>query len=367
MSSRRFLSAAFLRIISTAIACNGSAEARTRTDVEDAAAAVSVVVRPAAAVTRASTIAVSGSIEARATADIAFQVAGRVMGVGVDEGDRVRAGSLVAYLDPTDYALALEQAKLTYVRAADEAQRARVLRAADGIAPNDFDKLINAEAQAEVSAALANKRLRDTRLVSPFSGVVARRNADPGETVPAGAPVFSIVDLDVVHVRVAVPEADVGAISTGASAAITVPSLGDSAFAGKVRLVGVAADPVARTFAVEIAVPNADHRLKAGMVAEASITTPQSIRRLTVPGAAVVRDAEGATQLFIYAANEKRVHARRVTVGTIVGTEVEITSGLEPGELVVVGGQQRLREGMAARPANESIVISARGSSPGSR
>jgi len=366
MPSRRLLSAAFLPIISTALACHGSAEARTRTDADDAAA-VAIVVRPAAAATRAATIAASGSIDARATADIAFQVAGRVMAVGVDEGERVRAGTLVAYLDPTDYALAYEQAKLAYVRAADEARRARVLRSSDGIAPNDFDKLINAEAQAEVSAAMANKRLHDTRLVSPLSGVVARRNADPGETVPAGAPVFTIVDLDVVHVRVAVPESDVGAITIGALASITVPSLGESAFAGTVRLVGVAADPVARTFAVEIAVPNPAHRLKAGMVAEASITIPDSITRLTVPGAAIVRDPEGATQLFIYTADEKRVHARRVTVGNIVGTEVEITSGLEVGELVVVGGQQRLREGMAARPANEPIVISARGDAPGSR
>ena len=363
MLSRRLPPAALL--IPITLACH-NAEARARTDVDDADA-VSVVVRPAAAITRAATIAASGSIEARATADIAFQVAGRVMAVGVDEGDRVRAGTLVAYLDPTDYALAFEQAKLAYARAADEARRARVLRSTDGIAPNDFDKLINAEAQAEVSAAMANKRLHDTRLVSPLSGVVARRNADAGETVPAGAPVFTIVDLDVVHVRVAVPESDVGAITTGTPASITVPSLGDSAFTGKVRLVGVAADPVARTFAVEIAVPNPGHRLKAGMVAEASITTPASVERLTVPGAAIVRDAEGATQLFIYAGNEKRVHTRRVTVGTIVGTEVEITNGLEPGELVVVGGQQRLREGMAARPANEPIVISARGDAPGSR
>lgn len=365
MLSRRFLHAALVPLVSTAIACHGSAEASERTDAADPA--VSIVVRPAASITRPSTVTASGSIDARASADIAFQVPGRVMAVAVDEGDRVRAGTLVAYLDPTDYALAFEQAKLAYTRAADEGRRARVLRSADGIAPNDFDKLINAEAQSEVSAAMANKRLHDTRLVSPLSGVVARRNADPGETVPAGAPVFSIVDLDVVHVRVAVPEADVGAISTGATASITVPSLGDSAFAGKVRLVGVAADPVARTFAVEIAVPNPGHRLKAGMVAEASITTPTSVTRLTVPGAAIVRDAEGATQLFIFDSTEKRVHTRRITVGTIVGTEVEITSGLQPGELVVVGGQQRLREGMSARPSNEPIVISARGETPGSR
>jgi multidrug efflux pump subunit AcrA (membrane-fusion protein) len=80
-----------------------------------------------------------------------------------------------------------------------------------------------------------------------------------------------------------------------------------------------------------------------------------------VPASAVVRDAEGATQVFIYTSDDRRVHARRITPGVVVGGEVEITSGLGRGELVVVGGQHQLREGMTAR----LVAANARGSVPG--
>jgi membrane fusion protein, multidrug efflux system len=354
MLPRSYVAALAPLICSTLAACFHDAAAKERTDPVDDGPAV--IVSAATPVTHRSTVSVSGVVAARATADIAFQVPGKLMAVRVDEGDRVRQGEVLASLDVTDYALALDQARLTHDRAVDEARRARVLNASDGIAPNDLDKVVNAEAQAGVTVALARKRLRDTQLASPLSGIVARRNADPGETVPAGAQIFSIVDLDVVHVRVAVPESNVGAISVGATARVTIPSLGDTVFSGRVRLVGVAADPVTRTFAVEIAVPNPTLRLRAGMVAEASITAPGSTTILTVPGAAIVRDAEGATQLFIYEGDEHRVRARRVSVGALIGNEIEITKGLIPGDLVVVGGQHRVRDGMSARAARQGAA-----------
>lgn len=317
---------------------------------------VAIVVRAAAPITRRAMVAASGTVEPRATSDVAFEVPGKLATVAVDEGDQVAAGALLAALDPTDYSLAFEQARLTATRASDEARRARILAAANAMAPNDLEKAMNAEAQANVASTMAGKKLRDTRLVSPLSGIVARRSANRGETVPAGAALFTIVDLDTVRARVAVPESDVGVITTGAVATLTVPSLGDTTVAGHVRLVGVAADKVTRTFAVEISVPNTGHRLKAGMIVEASIETPNTATRLTVPASAIVHDAEGATQLFIYASTEQRVHARRITPGAFVGSEVEITSGLAEGELVVIGGQQQLREGVSARPVSTSHV-----------
>jgi len=315
---------------------------------------VAIVVRAATPVTRRAVVAASGTVEPRATSDVAFEVPGKLVTVAVDEGDQVATGQLLAALDRTDYSLAFEQAQLTAQRASDEARRARMLAAANAMAPNDLEKAMNAEAQANIASAMAEKRLRHTRLVSPLGGIVARRGANRGEIVPAGAALFTIVDIDTVRARVAVPESDVGAITAGAVATLTVPSLGDTTFAGRVRLVGVAADKVTRTFAVEISVPNVGHRLKAGMVVEASIETPNNAARLTVPTSAIVHDAEGATQVFIYASSEQRVHARRITPGGFAGSEVEIMTGLTNGELVVIGGQQHLRDGMPARPVSPS-------------
>jgi membrane fusion protein (multidrug efflux system) len=353
MHSRHILSAALLPISISLTACIGDAKAAEHRNTE---APKSIVVRPATLVNTDATVAASGTIDARASADIAFQVTGKVVGIGAEEGQSVSAGQFLAQLDKTDYRLSYEQAELAHSRSADEARRARVLRDANAIAPNDFEKIDNAERQAAVSGAMAEKRLNDTRLSAPLSGIIARRDIEMGETVSAGRPVFTIVDLDVVHVRVSVPEADVGSIKPGNTATITVPSLGSDTFTGRVRLVGVAADPSSRTYAVEVAVNNPSHRLKAGMIAEASIKTGKTLPQLTIPAGAIVRDVEGASRVFVFSTADQRVHARRVTVGGISGTDVAIADGLSAGDLIVVGGQRQLREGMPAKPSNEAGV-----------
>lgn len=321
--------------------------------------AVPVIVRPAAPVERPTTIAASGTVGPRASIDLTFQVPGMVMAVGVEEGERVAAGELVAVIDPTEYALAFEQAKVAYLTASGEAQKARVMRAADGSAPNEFDQVVAAEAMTKIVAARAEKRLYDTQLASPLAGVVARRNAKPGEIVTAGMPAFTIVDLDVVHVRVGVSEADIENVHMGAAASITVPALDSARFAGKVRLVGVAADPATGKYAVEIAVPNPEHHLKVGMSANATISTTATATSVTVPRVALSQGSKGEPQVFVYSEAEHRVHVRGVALGSHRGSEVDVASGLSAGEMIVVGSRVKLSDGMVVTMANQPIVITA--------
>jgi multidrug efflux pump subunit AcrA (membrane-fusion protein) len=93
------------------------------------------------------------------------------------------------------------------------------------------------------------------------------------------------------------------------------------------------------------------------MIAEASIKTGKVVPQLTIPAAAIVRDVEGASRVFVYSNTDQRVHARRVTVGGISGTDVAIIDGITAGELIVVGGQRQLREGMSAKPTNDPIGV----------
>ena len=90
-------------------------------------------------------------------------------------------------------------------------------------------------------------------------------------------------------------------------------------------MIGVSADPTSRTYPVKLTVPNPGRVLLPGMIAEARIQGNRMTRALTVPGEAVVRDAEGATQVFVYFPAERRVYSRRVTVGSPIDREVEIT------------------------------------------
>lgn len=358
---------------------------------------IPVRVRKPDVVQRPVLVAASGTVEAVRTADIGFQVPGLVTQVWVEEGQAVRKGQVLAQIDATDYGFGLqasegqaavaqanldkaqagtraeemEQARAAYEKAEDEYHRYRQLYERKSMAPVDFSKVEAlyraAKAQyemakngarpedrdaagASVSQALAQvaasrKRVADTRLVSPIDGILARRAIDPGENVSAGLPVFSIVDLRTVHVRVGIPEADIGRIHTGQHARITVPALDGREFPGRVELVGVAADPNSRTFTAKISVPNPDLRLKAGMIAEASIEGSGKIHAFVLPGEAVVHDPQGASLVYVYYPDHKRVHARRVEAGAVRDRGVEISTGLSGDELVVVAGQHQVREG----------------------
>jgi len=360
-------------------------------------AGVPVQVRTPAVVERTESVSASGSVEGSETADVAFQVGGRVARVLVEEGQHVSKGQLLAEIEPTDYRNAfnaaaaqkeaavaveqradagvrrqeLEQARIEFERAEDEYKRMKFLVERKSLPPNDFQKIeaaykaakerydmaqegtrkedrAAATAQARAADAQAseeNKRLSDTRLLAPISGNIGMRRVDPGQTVAPGTPVFSIVELNPVKVRVAVPEAEIGKVLQGAAAEVSAPSLDGRRFAGKVAIIGVAAEPASRTYTVKILVPNPGPVLLAGMVAEARIFGPAKIHALTIPAEAVVPDPQGAPNVYVYSAERKRVYARRIEVGQPVGKEVEIRSGLRGDEEIVVGGQQKLREG----------------------
>jgi multidrug efflux pump subunit AcrA (membrane-fusion protein) len=358
---------------------------------------VPVQLRAPAVVERLESVSASGSVDGSETADVAFQVGGRVARVLVEEGQHVNKGQLLAEIEPTDYRNAfnasaaqkeaaqaiaqkadaglrkqeLEQARIDFERAEDEYKRMKFLVERKSLPLNDFQKfeaaynttrqryemakegtrkedIATAEAQAHAADAQASedrKRLNDTRLLAPISGNIAARKVDPGQTVAAGTPVVSIVELNPAKVRVGVPEAEIDKVKYGAEAEITAPSLAGRRFKGKVGIIGVAAEPASRTYTVKIIVPNPGPVLLAGMVAEARIFGPAKARVLTLPAEAIVHDPQGAPNVFVYNSDRKRVYARRVNVGPPIGAEVEIHSGLEGSEQIVVAGQQKLREG----------------------
>ena len=335
-------------VLTALVALTASACVRTAASATNDAdsSAVPVVARSASRSTRAWSTTASGIVNANTTVDVAFLVPGKVVTIGPDEGQTVRAGQEIAALDPTDYRLALEQSSAQADRTARDRDRNKPLLASGGIAPADMDHLESGARQSAAAADLAKKKLADTRLTAPTSGVIARRAIEVGTTVAPGQTAFTIVDLDPVRVRVGVPEADIGHITEGAAATVRIPAL-DTSFVGRVSLIGVAADPATRSYAVEISVPNHARRLRAGMVAEASITTGAMTSAMMLPAGAVLHDGgvAGATIVYVLEPTGARAHARRVTTGVALGDSLEITSGLTVNDRVIVAGQQRLREG----------------------
>jgi RND family efflux transporter MFP subunit len=353
-------------LVSALVIASGGAACGASPSVELQASEVAqndVVVRAVRRLAQPTSVAVSGEVEGRSTVNVGFQVAGVVASVPHDEGDAVEAGAVLAELHAQPYRLGYQAANATADLARDAFKRAQQMQTEKSIPPADFVKVEVAVRQAEAQEGIARKQLGDTRLVSPLSGVIARRGIQPGEQVGPGMPVFTVIDVDQIRVRVGVPEAEIGRIRVGQEASISIPSLGGQTFDGRVRVVGIAADPVSRTYTVRVAVPNPNRLLKPGMIAEVRIRDGGKMNALTLPGESIVRDPAGAP--FVYVYKDGRVHSRTVSVGSVIGREVEITAGLAGDEQVVVGGQHKLKTGEAVNARVVQLTDSVKRVEPG--
>lgn len=375
---------------------------------ETSSDAIPVAVGRAQKVEERETISVSGTVTTpNSPASVCFLVSGKVVFVGPREGEYVKQGQVLARIDSTDFNLSvkgaaaqaasaqaamekalrparpelLEQARIGFERAEDEYRRMEMLYDSKSLAPNDFQKYKAAyehakqdyeqakaggqredkdQAKASYNQASAHlevvrKALSDATLCAPISGYIAKRSIEPGDTAAPGRTVFEIVQMDPVEVNVGVPETDVHMMRIGQKADITVPALPGKSFQGTVRVINVSADPNTRTYMTRIGVPNPEHFLRVGMVAEAAIRGDRTVSMVTLPGDAVVRDPQGATQVYVYYPDQKRVYAKRVEIGAAVNRNVEIKSGLEGRELIVLAGQTKLKNGLTVSATEQPV------------
>ncbi|MGD0282106.1 MAG: efflux RND transporter periplasmic adaptor subunit [Dissulfurispiraceae bacterium] len=339
-------------------------------------AAVPVTVGKVQKVQERETISVSGTVNTpNSPTTVSFLVSGRVVFVGPREGDYVKRGQILASIDPTDYQLTLAAAKaqtdmagVEFKRAEDEHRRMKMLYDSNSLAPNDYQKFKarfeSAEQQYGQSVAsekLSRKHLSDATLCSTVSGFISKRSIEPGDTAAQGHPVFEIVQMDPLEVNVGVPETDVHLVRIGQEAEINIPALPGKQFQGTVRVLNVSADPNTRTYMTRISVPNPEHMLRVGMVAEATIRGDKVVTMAILPGDALIRDPQGATQVFVYYPDQKRVYTKRVEIGALLDNNLEIKNGLSGDEWIVMAGQMKLRNGSVVSATEQRSEVTSVG------
>lgn len=327
-------------------ACQSSSDKRQNptSAVTETPAAIPVVVSRVQDSQEGGQLVLSGSTESETTVNLGFMVAGKLDRVTIQEGQTVRAGQLIASIEPTDYQLGVTIANANVARVQDEYNRLTILKDRGSLTPSDYEKAVTGLEEVKARQQLAAKNLRETRLYSPISGIVARKGANPGEIIPQGQPLFQIADIQPIKVRVSVPESEVGQLRLGQSAQVTIPAI-NGTFTGKISLIGAVADPASRAYSVKIDLPNPKLQIRPGMIADARLTSGHRAKALSLPGNAVLRDDDQSTYVFVADSLKKQAYKRKVTIGQIFASSVEITSGLTPADLVVTGGQQKLQDG----------------------
>jgi HlyD family secretion protein len=337
---------------------------------------------------------VVGTLTAVDQVTISSEAEGTVRTILADLGDRVQTGQILVRLDNerAQYALQQQQAALARTLAqygakdpqhlpepentpdvrrasAELAQsrsafeRAQTLLKRELVAQQTFDdaqadlqskqagyevalqnaRNLGASVQAaEAAMKLAERQLRDTEIRAPFEGYVERRLVNLGELVKSQMPVMSIVRLDPLKVTAEIPERMAPWIDDGRPVELRVDAYPTRAFTGKVTRISPAVNTGTRAFAFEAAVPNSDGALKPGTFARVHVESGKVDEVLTLPYGAL-QYRYGVNRVFVV--NGDRLEMRELQVGERLGDRIEVTSGVKPGERVVVSDVETLNGG----------------------
>ncbi len=297
------------------------------------------------------TLELTGSVEAVRSALLASPAEGPVQNLGVLEGDTVRPGAILLTIGRKEAV----DASLAYAREAErrEAEELRKVEELVGMGALPSEQLDQARVNYErVRAQLqqAEQLSGDYQLRAPWEGVVARVHVHDGNYVAPRAPLVEIFDPATLVVRVGVPEAGAAAVREGMGARVLLDAYPGQEMEGTISRVYPELDRQTRTRTVEVRVTGAT--LAPGMFARVSFVLRHDPQAVVVPDAAVVATSEGGLAAFVV--RDSTVARREVKVGIEAGRRLQVLSGIEAGELVVVSGQRDLREGMAVRPRRQA-------------
>lgn len=307
----------------------------------------------------------AADVRARVESRLGFRVGGKLTQRSVDVGQVVRAGQVLALIDPQDYQLGAQAAAAQVVAAqtqrdlaAADLKRFEALRDQGFVSGAEIERrqaaLRAADAtltQARAQAGVQGNQAAYTQLVADAPGVVVGIDAEPGQVVGAGAAVVRLAHQGPRDVVLAVPEDRVAQVKIGQSASVILWGQGASdepALAGRVREVAASADPTTRTYTVKVALPDAQQpplgaTAKVRLAAHGSVAA-QSQLPIKLPTTALWQQGKGSA-VWVFDASNKTVKARTVQVAGLDGNDAVIAAGLQAGEEVVSAGTHVLTEG----------------------
>jgi RND family efflux transporter MFP subunit len=290
------------------------------------------------------TISVSGNIDGNKTVKLGFLVAGKVNFIAINEGEAIGAGKLLASVDPESYAIAKDMADAATEQVQDEYNRLKEMYDKKSISESDFVKISCGLKQAKAQQRLHTKNLNDTKLVSPINGILLKKLTEEGEIIGVGIPFFIISDIQTVKVNASVPESDLNQIKIGANARVYISAL-DSTFTGKITEIGSVAESTTRSFTVKIELKNPKLLIRPGMTAEIKFASTKKSEIIVVPANSILHDIDNSSFVYITDVQGNKAIKRKVAVGQISGDNIEIVSGIETGEKLIIGGQNKISNG----------------------
>jgi len=300
-------------------------------------------------------IEIQGNVETKENIMISPEYSGVLTQLNVAAGQRVSKGQVLARIDDGGMSSQLAQAETQLALAKTTFEKQK----------NLWDQKIGSEIQflqaktsmesQQKAVAQIKSQLNKTLVLAPFSGTIDNVLIEKGKVVAPGMDLFRIVNLNNMYVTANVPENYIEQLKLGALVEVNMSSIGKT-YQGKVRQIGNYINPNNRTFSIEIALPNPDNLLRPNQVAILKIEDYTNPKAIILPENIIQETANGSKIVYVIDKTKVAKNAiaiqKTIEIGYVSGANIEVKSGLKPGETVITDGAKALKDGAEVEVIN---------------
>ncbi|MGE5812074.1 MAG: efflux RND transporter periplasmic adaptor subunit [Ignavibacteria bacterium] len=313
-------------------------EAKSNTNIIDT---YSVTVEKAGKKQVSKNLELTGTITGSNDVAVVAEASGRVTGVYAKVGNNKSKGSVLIQLDDELKHASYLTAEVKYEKAKKDFERYESLFKEGSIAATRLEAAKLELQSAESQYITAKREFSDTKITAPISGIVTAKNVDEGDYVNKGTVVANVVDISNLKVKLNVAEKDAFRLKPGDKVEIFTDIYPEATFKGRIETISDQGD-ASHTYPVEITLPNnSKYPLKAGMFGKVSFTSIKDNESILIPREALVGSIKDA-KLFVVENGIAKV--RNIVIGNIYDDMLEVLQGVKEGELVVVNGQNNLKD-----------------------
>lgn len=304
---------------------------------------VKVEVAPVKRVRLERIVTAVGTLRSHDSVVLRPEISGRIAEINFDEGGKVAKGQVLVQLDDSVARARLQQARANLKLATSQYNRSVELNRQGFVSKQARDEAASNLAVQQAAVALAEAELEKTAIRAPFDGLVGLRTVSVGDYVGPGTDLVPIEAIDPLNVDFRIPEQFLGAVSVGARLYVTFDALPGVRREGSVGAISPQVDVGGRSLLLRANVPNPDYVLRPGLFARVQLELAETMG-LTIPESALAPSGDAQ---YVYRVENGVVRRVVVQIGQRVNAQVEVVSGLNEGDQVVVSGLQKVRDGAA--------------------
>jgi len=298
-----------------------------------------------------NTISVVGNVLPSEEIKVSPKSSGRVERIQKDVGQEVSVGEVLVELESSDLALQIEKTRIQLEDAKRILDQKKALVDSGAISKSEYDTALNTYQTTLLTMQQNENDQANAQIKSPINGIISAKNVSLGETVSSSTAVFTIVNIDKVQVNASLMEDEVNYVKVGQKVDLVVPAISDQTYKGTVSKISPYANDKDKTYPLWVEVENQKRVLKPGMFAELKLNYNRLENVITVPKDVIVDKGD---KKIVYVVNVDKAVERPVKIGVVLNGMVEITEGLNSGDILITSGLKTLKDG-------KSVSIKAEG------